>query len=153
MLRFLFVLLALGLAAPSASAQITFEPLPVASDEDAPESPVQGRPVRITLDQPAEAVQVVWRPNSAIPDTVALDAAGSSFVWTPSRAGVATIEAISGETIVSQNVSVRYAGYPATGIFVLIIAGTLLFGGAGFAMGKLLGGESPATYDDLMPDT
>ncbi|NNF56795.1 MAG: hypothetical protein HKN04_01000 [Rhodothermaceae bacterium] len=153
MLRFLFVLLALGLAAPSATAQITFEPLPVAAEDEAPEFPIQGRPVRITLDEPADAVKVVWRPNSAIPDTVALDAAGSSFVWTPSRAGVATIQATSGEATVSQNVSVRYAGFPASGIFILIVAATILFGGAGFAMGKLLGGESPAPYQDLMPDT
>lgn len=150
MLRSLLPLLAL-LALP-ASAQITFEPLPVETEEEPPEAPIQGRPVRITLEAPAEAVEVVWRPNSAIPDTVSLDATGTSFVWTPSRAGVATIRATSGETVVAQNVSVRYASYPAAGIFILIVAATILFGGAGFAMGKLLGGERPGAHV-VMPDT
>ena len=133
-------LLAVVLTAP-ASAQFTVEPLPMTPGAEPPATPFQGEPVRITLDAPTESVQVVWRPNSAIPDTVSLDPAGMSFEWTPTRAGVASIVTPEG----SQNVSVRYRTYPAAGIFILIVAGSILFGGAAFAMGKLLG-------DDTVPD-
>ena len=129
-------LLAAALATPAA-AQFTVEPLPMAPGAAPPTTPFQGQPVRITLDQPAEWVKVVWRPNSAIPDTVALDPTGTAFEWTPTRAGVASIVTPEG----SQNVSVRYSQYPAAGILILIVAGTVLFGGAGFAMGKLLGDD------------
>ena len=129
-------LFAAVLAAP-ASAQFIVETLPLAPGDEPPAQPIQGQAVRITLDEPTESVKVVWRPNSAIPDTVALDPSGTSFEWTPSRAGVASIVTPEG----SQNVSVRYDSYPASGIFILIIAGTILFGGAGFAMGKLLGDD------------
>ncbi|MEM6327374.1 MAG: hypothetical protein AAF791_09680 [Bacteroidota bacterium] len=137
-MRFFLLCVAL-LVAPAASAQLAFEPLPVEPGEEPPAQPIQGQPVRVTLDQPAESVQVVWRPNSAIPDTVALSPDGTTFEWTPSRAGVATVITPEG----SQNVSVRYSSYPGSGIFILIIAATILFGGAGFAMGKLLSDDGP----------
>ncbi|HIG75015.1 MAG TPA: hypothetical protein EYQ24_10685 [Bacteroidetes bacterium] len=138
-MRVFAFLLALLLAAP-ASAQLAFEPLPTSPGEEPPAQPIQGQPVRVTLDAPTSDVKVVWRPNSAIPDTVALDPSGTSFEWTPTRAGVATVITPEG----SQNVSVRYSSYPGSGIFVLILAATILFGGAGFAMGKLLGDDGPA---------
>ena len=141
----LAVILAAALLALPASAQITFEPLPTEPDEEAPAFPVQGQPVRITLDEAADDVSVVWRPNSAIPDTVSLDADGTSFEWTPTRAGVATVVTTIGEETTAQNVSVRYDEYPGAGIFILILAATILFGGAGFAMGKLLSDEELPT--------
>jgi hypothetical protein len=125
------------------SAQITFEPLPVPANPDAPENPVVNRPVRVKLDSPAETVTVIWRPNSAIPDTVVLPVSGSEFEWTPRRSGVARFEVSGPAGVTSQNVSIRYDKYPAAGIFVLILAAVILFGGAGFAMGKLMGGEMP----------
>ncbi|MEM8559486.1 MAG: hypothetical protein AAGG50_16835 [Bacteroidota bacterium] len=138
-MRVLLGLLVVLCAGP-ASAQLVFEPLPLESGEEPPTQPIQGHPVRVTLDEPAESVQVVWRPNSAIPDTVALSPSGLSFVWTPTRAGVATIVTPTS----AQNVSVRYSTYPGLGILVLIVAATILFGGAGFAMGRLLGDGVPA---------
>ena len=157
-LRFpLRVALALGalalLLVPTAEAQFTLTPLPYEEVEEPPDAPIQGRPVRITLQQPVDRVEVVWRPNSAVPDTVALDATGTSFVWRPTRAGVARIALITGEERVEENVSVRYDAYPGAGIFILIVAGTILFGGAGFAMGKLLGEEPPETLAERRPDT
>lgn len=139
-MRYLPILLAAFLALP-ASAQFTVEALPLAQGEEPPAQPIQGHPARITLDQPTTDVKVVWRPNSAIADTVVLDPTGTSFEWTPTRAGVASIVTPEG----SQNVSVRYSSYPGAGIFILIIAGTILFGGAGFAMGKLLGDDGPVS--------
>lgn len=137
-MRFALLLLAAALALP-ASAQIQFEPQAPSPDAEAPDAPVKGSPVRITLDAPTETVQVVWRPNSAIPDTVSLDPEGASFLWTPTRAGVATVITDGG----SQNVSVRYDAFPGSGILVLVLAAAILFGGAGFAMGKLLNDDGP----------
>lgn len=153
MLRTL-ALLALGfLLALPATGQITFEPLPTPAEDEAPEAPIINRPVRVTLDVPADTVTVTWRPNSAIPEVVTLDVSGTSFEWTPTRSGVARIDVISAGATTSQNVSVRYDNYPASGIFILIIAGTILFGGAGFAMGKLLGGEMPKEGYQMPMDT
>lgn len=145
------LLLFAALLAPAAAAQFTLTPLPYEEVEEAPEAPIAGRPVQVTLDSPVDRVEVVWRPNSAVADTVALDAAGTSFVWRPTRAGVARIALISGEERTEQNVSVRFDSYPGSGIFVLIIAATILFGGAGFAMGKLLSDEVPPM--ERRPDT
>src|SRR5690606_7731013 len=75
--------LAAALLAPVAAAQFTLTPLPYEESEEPPEVPIAGRPVQITLDEPVDRVEVVWRPNSAIPDTVVLDATGTSFVWRP----------------------------------------------------------------------
>lgn len=149
---FAFLVLGFALAVP-ATAQISFDPLPLPAEEEPPDAPIVDRPVRVSLDAPADTVTVTWRPNSAIPETVVLNVTGTSFEWTPSRSGVARIDVISGGETVSQNVSVRYASYPASGIFILIIAGTILFGGAGFAMGKLLGGEMPDDGIDMPMDT
>lgn len=139
-MRYLVLAFALVFAAPEALAQLTVEALPLAPGEEPPDAIVQGQPVRITLDVPTTDVSVVWRPNSAIPDTVALDPTGTQFTWTPTRAGVATV--VTPEA--SENVSVRYSGFPASGILILILAGGILFGGAAFAMGKLLGDDPPA---------
>jgi hypothetical protein len=147
--RFALLLLLAAALAPTASAQFTLTPLPTEEAEEAPAFPIENHPVQITLDAPVDRVEVVWRPNSAVPDTVALDATGTSFVWRPTRAGVARIALIRGDERIEENVSVRFDSYPGAGIFILIVAGTILFGGAGFAMGKLLGEETPEDLDAL----
>ena len=148
MLRTLVLLLLVFAVTLPATGQITFQPAPVENEE--PADPIKGHATVVTLDSFAEHVQVIWRPNSAISDTVTLHVSGQTFTWTPTQAGVATMTTSNGT---SQNVSVRYDSYPASGIFVLIIAGTILFGGAGFAMGKLLGGEMPDEGYQMPMDT
>ena len=138
-MRFVLTLVAAVALALPAVAQIEFSPQPAQPGAEAPDAPVKGQPVLITLSEPAESVKVVWRPNSAIADTVTLDATGTSFMWTPTRAGVATVVTPNG----SQNISVRYDTFPGSGILVLVLAALILFGGAGFAMGKLLGDDEP----------
>ncbi len=143
----LMLLIGFVIALPAAG-QITFQPAPIENEE--PPGPIVGHPTIVTLDSLAEWVQVIWRPNSAIPDTVTIVPQNQQFSWTPIQAGVATMTTSNGT---SQNVSVRYDSYPASGIFILIIAGTILFGGAGFAMGKLLGGEMPKEGYQMPMDT
>ncbi len=148
MFRTLALLLLGFVVALPATGQITFQPAPVEYGE--PASLIKGHPTVVTLDSLAEQVQVIWRPNSAISDTVTLDVSGQTFTWTPTQAGVATMTTSNGT---SQNISVRYDSYPASGIFILIIAGTILFGGAGFAMGRLFGGEMPEEGYQMPMDT
>lgn len=135
-------LLASLVAAPAGAQPITLLRPDTTLDEATRHVPVRNTPIRITLPEPANHVRVIWRPKSAIPDTVTvLETGGTSFLWTPRRAGVATILTDTG---IEQNVSVRYDTFPASGLLILILAGGVLFGGAGFALGKLLGAESPA---------
>jgi len=148
MFRTLALLLLGFVVALPATGQITFQPAPVENGE--PASLIKGHSTVVTLDSLAEQVQVIWRPNSAISDTVTLDVSGQTFTWTPTQAGVATMTTSNGT---SQNISVRYDSYPASGIFILIIAGTILFGGAGFAMGRLFGGEMPEEGYQMPMDT
>ena len=148
MFRTLALLLLGFVVALPATGQITFRPAPVENGE--PASLTKGHCTVVTLDSFAEHVQVIWRPNSAISDTVTLHVSGQTFTWTPTQAGVATMTTSNGT---SQNISVRYDSYPASGIFILIIAGTILFGGAGFAMGKLFGGEMPEEGYQMPMDT
>ena len=148
MFRTLALLLLGFVVALPATGQITFRPAPVENGE--PASLIKGHSTVVTLDSFAEHVQVIWRPNSAISDTVTLHVSGQTFTWTPTQAGVATMTTSNGT---SQNISVRYDSYPASGIFILIIAGTILFGGAGFAMGKLFGGDDPEEGYQMPMDT
>lgn len=153
MLRIFAILLVSLVGISPAIAQISFEPIPSPAEEEAPESPIVNRPVQVTLPSPADTVNIIWRPNSAVPETVTMHVDGVSFEWTPSKAGVARIEAVSDGVVTAQNVSVRYDQYPASGIMILIVAGIILFGGAGFAMGKLLGGEKPDDRHSFPVDT
>ncbi len=96
---------------------------------------VRGQPVTITLPQPAPDTLIVeYRPNAVLARQVPLPTGGAStVVWTPDAAGV--VRLIAGD--VRQNVSVRYVTPPISGIIVLLLAATILFGGAIYALRKL----------------
>ena len=147
----LSLLLAVAWCGAASAQSITLLRPDSTLSQQARQVPVRNTPIRMTLPEPANLVRVVWRPNSAIPDTVTVfERGGRSFLWTPSRAGVATIITDTG---LSQNVSVRYDTFPASGLLILILAGGVLFGGAGFALGKLLGAEMPDAHPERRPDT
>jgi hypothetical protein len=57
--------------------------------------------------------------------TVGITDASGRVVWTPTQAGVVTLEWEGG----TKNVAVRYDGAPGLGIVVMILAGILLLGG------------------------
>jgi hypothetical protein len=154
----LTVLLAVA-SAPSAAAQpadtlVTQEGLTATPPEpaavEAPEGPqsiqvspeqsVAGVPALISFDRPAQRVVITYRPNSAIPQTDTLDARGSPFTTVTFRqAGVVRVAIPGGP---STNVSVRFDRTPVGGVVVLVLAGLILFGGAGFAMAMLMRGGS-----------
>lgn len=118
-------LLALAGLAPTAAAQYTLS---------APRLYV-GEPVTVTLPQAVQALEVTYRPNSSIATTETLTPAGGLTVeWTPTQAGVVRLSSAAAG---GQNVSVRFQETPTSGLLVLILAGTILFGGAAFASVKL----------------
>ncbi len=123
----LFLFLLLGVAAP-ASAQYVAEDARLYIEQ----------PVALTL--PGDTLVVTYRPNSSI---ARVDTLVGTRAWTPRQAGVVKLQAPGGE---AQSVSVRFDRTPASGLFVLIGAGLILFGGAGFAFRKLF-------EDDDLPVT
>ncbi len=96
---------------------------------------VRGQPIQLTLPSPTpDTLHVIYRPSAAVSHTDHVRTDGAqTLVWTPSTAGVVRLAA--GD--VAQNVSVRYVSPPISGIFVLLIAGFILFGGAIYALRKL----------------
>ena len=120
-------LLALLLAAPLAAAQPTFSP----------DVPVRGEPVTVTFEAPADQARVIYRPGSVAADTVVLPTSGAEVTFSPEQAGVVRVEA--GD--VSIPLSVRFPSAPLSGLFVMIGAGLILFGGAAFAMRALLASD------------
>lgn len=101
----------------------------------------RGEPVEIPLPPSADTLLVTYRPSSAIARRVMLPASGGGAVrWTPTDAGVVALSTPGGP---SQNVSVRFRGIPIGGLVVLLFAGTVLFGGAAFALKKLFEDDPP----------
>lgn len=116
-----------------------------------PERIVAGEKATLTFDAPVNAVITTYRPNSAIPIVDTLVVGGFTSVrWTPERAGVVRIAVPDGP---SRNVSVRFSELPTAGLLVLILAGLILFGGAAWAMRKLLSEGPPRTLPEVRPDT
>ncbi len=140
-MRALFFLALLVLAVPVAAQPITLTP----------EIPVVGQEMTLQFQAPVDTVFVTYRPNSAVArrDTIRVGEA-QSMRWTPKRAGVVRIGLPDGTT---QNVSVRFTETPLAGVFVLLIAGLILFGGASWAMMKLFS-DGATTFDpEDLPDT
>ena len=110
-----------------------------------------GQPVRLANITPGDTLLVTYRPNSSIAHREQLVLTPGTRDWTPREAGVVRL-AVSGGA--AQNVSVRYDETPVAGLFVLIVAGLILFGGAAFAFRKLFGADGPPdTAPAVRPDT
>lgn len=113
------------------------------------EKPIQGENITISLAQPDSMVVITYRPNSSLAqrDTLRAPALAATFQWTPARAGVV---ALSTSAQGSRNVSVRYRGLSGSGLLVLILAGTILLGGAGFAFGLLFKNAEDESMEELL---
>ncbi len=135
----LFLSSLLLFAAPSAAQYVPADVLPTV-----------GEAVAVQLPAGAEALVITSRPGSAIADTTRLTASAGTATWTPEQAGIVEISAPG--TPDRQTVSVRFDRAPASGILVLLVAGTILFGGAAFASVKLFGKEPDEVVTDR-PDT
>ena len=117
--------------------------------------PTQGEAVDITLEQPERLLVVTYRPNSSVAmrDTLRAEQPTTVFRWTPRKPGIVSLSS----SAASRNVSVRFKGLSGSGIIVMGIAATLLFGGAAFAFRLLFKDEAEdGTLDmelDHFPDT
>ena len=111
--------------------------------------PLQGDAVVLTLHDAAgpvagAEVTAIYRPNSSVEkrEAVGVSATDGTLPWVPADAGLVTLEARHGERVADMCVSVRYRHASAVGIFVLILAGMILFGGNGYSFAKTFGRES-----------
>ena len=106
--------------------------------------PLRGVPATLSLSgdgaEAARSILVTYRPNSQTSHEETLELAGSSVEWTPRDAGIVqlSVRGADGATITSRNVAVRFGGFPASGLAVMLVAATILFGGAIFAFLALL---------------
>jgi hypothetical protein len=149
----LAVAAALAAALPAAGGEIHL-------DE---QYPLRGRATRVEVvddgGRPVAGavVEALYRPNSQTSHRAALaptDAAGAT-AWVPEDAGIVTLTARApgagdaSPPLATTNVAVRYGGFPAPGVFIMLLAGVLLFGGAAAGMWMLLGAppavEPPST--------
>lgn len=116
--------------------------------------PLLGEPVAVTVTEGAEPLagarlEAHYRPNSqtAFRETLPPTDATGRTDWTPSAAGIATLEVLDpagGPPLATLNTAVRYGRFPARGIVVMVVAGVLLFGGAALGMKMLLSEGPPA---------
>jgi len=105
--------------------------------------PEEGKPLVLCLKDadPLDAtLTVIYRPNSAtekVDDSgpFPLDAEGR-VQWVPQSPGIATLAVLDreGKTVAQSDVAIRFAEVPLAGIVVMVLAGLLLFGGAGYSL-------------------
>ena len=101
----------------------------------------------VGVEEPGKwQVKMTYRPNSATSQTVepvSFNEAGEARLK-PSVSGIVEIQA-EGPYIKDQeietatlNIPVRYTSPPISGIIILLLAGSILFGGAGYSLVKAL---------------
>lgn len=108
----------------------------IAQIEVSPNSPVEGETVSLDFTEPVDTLKVTYRPGAttSTSETLLLNGA-TSTEWTPTQAGV--VELAIGEDT-EQNVSVQFRETSGLGLFVMIVAGMILFGGIGFAFRSMM---------------
>jgi len=126
--------------------------------------PLRGEPTTLTVSTeqgpaPGVIVEVLYRPNSQTSHTETLPPTGAdgTVPWTPDDAGLATLTAHSpGQpeaVIASRNVAVRFGGFPASGVGMMVLAGILLFGGSGLGFLLLFRDDGPWPGEAEGPST
>jgi hypothetical protein len=108
--------------------------------------PIVGRSEIVTVagEEPVNGLSlwVVYSPNSETTseEEIGVVPAIGEVSWTPSRSGIATLSVRDdqGTIVVAENVAILFDKTPAAGVMVMIFAGLLLFGSAGFSMRSVL---------------
>lgn len=132
------VVAVMSIAADSARADVTI----ILREEH----PIEGGEAEISIQDDtgtgiADAeVRVTYRPGSSVEktETVGVTNESGRIMWTPSMAGIATIDASWGEEAASLNVSIRFSSVPVLGVIIMILAGLLLVGGSVIRIGRVL---------------
>ena len=131
-LFFLFALLGVFGNNAQASVELSFaDPVPEAGKEQ--EVSLSG------VDQPQVLrLKVVYSPSSETEMVEEIGRFSESGVisWKPTRPGIATLSARddADTDIVSSNVAIYFSSTPMSGVLVMLLAGALLFGGAGVSL-------------------
>ncbi len=121
------------------------------------EYPLRGEPVRLTLAgdgaDAARTVSVTYRPNSQTAHEETLAVEGPELDWTPRDAGIVrlVVHDASGAVLTNRHVAVRFGGFPPSGLAVMLVAATLLFGGAIVAFVALLREPAPPSEEQAEP--
>jgi len=133
--RMLAILVVLGLPAISFAAQLSLsEPFPmIGSAVRIQIEGVEGGPEGFELS-------ATFRPNSATERSVEVGVFGpdGGLFWTPVEEGITLLKAVRGEAVVQKNVAVKFASAPAAGIAMMLVAGTVLFGGIFVSIRRVL---------------
>lgn len=140
----LVALLAAGAAAtPAWAAEVVV----------AEQYPLRGVATTITVSEAGAPlagaeVEALYRPNSqtSFTETVGATDAAGRLSWVPRDAGIVTLSARpagGGDTLAAHTVAVRYGGFPASGLTIMVVAGLLLFGGAALGLVELLRSDKP----------
>ena len=156
------LLVAALLALPAAAQEPADAPAPGLAITADDERPLRGQVVRLTVTEdgrPAAGARVTahYRPNSQTAKKAELAPVDSSgtVLWTPELPGPVTLEVrpagsppdAEEPAAAALTVAVRYGRLLPSGLFIMVLAGILLFGGAAWAMYLLLHGPEP------VPDT
>ncbi len=115
--------------------------------------PIVGREETVTVSgQPTTGplvLSVVYSPNSetSTEEEIGVVPADGKVPWTPSRSGIATVAVRdgSGAAVAAENVAILFDRTPSSGVLVMIFAGVLLFGGAGYSLRSVLRSGVPET--------
>jgi hypothetical protein len=113
--------------------------------------PIVGEPMVLSVSGIAKpenhTLRVVYAPNS---ETQTAEESGrlstdGTIAWNPARFGIATLTVTddAGSTVATENVAILPAETPAGGVLVMIFAGVLLFGGAGWSLRSVLASGVP----------
>ncbi len=129
------------MGAPCSAIELAFED----------DFPIVGRTETVTVEGAGTGVDlrlwVIYSPNSetSTEEEIGVVPATGEVEWTPSRSGIATVSVRGdeGAVVTSENVAIIFAETPMAGVMVMIFAGLLLFGGAGFSMRSVLSSGVP----------
>jgi len=95
--------------------------------------PTVGQETTITLSEPVAELAITYQPDAPVARTVKLATHGNLKVpWTPDKAGVVKIAAVGADGVTE--VSVKFNGTPWLGVFIMLGAGLILFGGSAACM-------------------
>ena len=128
--------LLVGVVAPCSAVELTF----------VDDFPIVGRTETVTVEGAATDVDlrlwVIYSPNSetSTEAEIGVVPTAGKVAWTPSRSGIATVSVRGddGVVVASENVAILFARTPVAGVMVMLFAGVLLFGGAGYSLRRVL---------------
>jgi hypothetical protein len=137
----IFLVLAVFASGPAMAGEIAVDgSFPIVGEPMVLSVSDVGRPENHTL-------RVVYAPNSETQtvEEIGRLSADGTIAWNPERFGIATLTVTddAGSTVATENVAILPAETPAGGVLVMIFAGILLFGGAGWSLRSVLASGVP----------